>query len=90
MVSINVNIGEAVVNATFDDDQKAMKMSTQLGPWRSNKNFSTAKQVRQVGTFREMVQQLENCHLGPNVKLVEYSIWSQNLLDVTNVRLLLE
>ena len=48
MALIDIETGEAIVNAVFDDDQRAMKTSTQLGSWRSNKNFLTAKQVRRV------------------------------------------
>ncbi len=45
---IDIEAGEAVVNGLSDDDQRAMKTSTQLLSGRSKNNFSTAKQVRRV------------------------------------------
>ena len=72
-----MEIGEAVINALFDHDLRAIKKSIRLGSRRSNKNFLTAKQDCRVRTIREIVQQLlEDCHLGPNDKLAEYITWS--------------
>ena len=79
MTLIDIETGEAIVNAVFEEDRRAMKTFTQLGSWRPNKDFLTAKQVRRVRTTKRIVQLLEDCHLGPNDKLTEYSTWFQNL-----------
>ena len=71
-----MEIGEAVVNALFDHDLRAIKKSIRLGSRRSNKNSLTAKQDCRVCATREIVQVLENCHLGLNDKLAEDITWS--------------
>ena len=70
---IDIEIGEAVINSVFDDGRRAMKTSTQLVSWTSNKKFSTAKQVSRVRTTGAIIQLLEDRHLGPNDKLAEYT-----------------
>jgi hypothetical protein len=58
--------------------------------FNAKEKTSTAKHIRQVRTATDMVQQLKDCHLGLNDKLVEYSLYSQSLLDVKNLHLRLE
>jgi hypothetical protein len=90
---IDVKTGQVVVNAAFDDQRAidaSRKLKVQPFRWNALERTSTVKHVHQVRTVTGMVQQLKNCHLGPNDKLVEYSLYSQSLLDVRNVGLFLE
>ena len=87
---VDVKTGQLVVHAAFGDEERAIDALAKLKRYTSKKTGSTVEHVQQVRTAGGLVKQLEKGHLGTDDILVEYSLYSQNFLDIRNIRQMLE
>ncbi|KAF6231255.1 hypothetical protein HO173_010587 [Letharia columbiana] len=78
------------VNAALGDDKRALDTSIKLARRKLDGKTLTAKDVPLVRTAAALSEQIEDCHLGPNDIIVEWSFNTNALLDMTNIKCFLK
>ena len=86
VVCVDVRAGGIVVHAVFGDDKTALDMSIKLARRKLDRKTLTAEDVLLVRTAASLSEQIEDCHLGPNDIIVEWSFNTHALLDMTNIK----
>lgn len=87
---VDVRTGRIVVNAALGDDKRALDTSIKLARRKLDRKILTAKDVPLVRTAAALSEQIEDCHLGPNDIIVEWSFNTHALLDMTNIKCFLK
>ena len=87
---VEVKIGQIVVDAVFNNGQRALEASTKLAAYKLAQKSSATQPVRQVHTISEKYEQLKSCQMRPKDKVVEWSLPRDCDFDLSNTHLVLE
>lgn len=86
MAFVDVRAGGIVVHAVLGDDKRALDTSIKLARRKLDRKTLTAEDVPLVRTAASLSGQTEDCRLGPNDIIVEWSFNTHALLDITNIK----